>query len=259
MINLGRVARERSDTGIYHIIIRGINKQNIFEDEEDRDRFIDTLRIYKDISKFKLYAYCLMTNHIHLLIKEEDESISQAIKRISSSYVKWYNGKYERCGHLFQDRFKSEVVENEIYLLTVIRYIHQNPVKAHLVNKVEEYPWSSYCEYLDQSLIVDKDMVLGIVSKDNEKSIEGFIAFNSISNDDECMDIEDQQKLSDRSLVEYILGYGIKNINEINKLEIEKRNIIILKILKRGASMNQLARVTGIPKSTISRIKSRTQ
>lgn len=257
MISLARVAREKSDTGIYHIIMRGINKQNIFEDEEDRDRFIDTLRIYKDISKFKLYAYCLMTNHIHLLIKEEEESISQTIKRISSSYVKWYNGKYERCGHLFQDRFKSEVVENEIYLLTVIRYIHQNPVKAYLVNKVEEYLWSSYQEYLHQSLIVDKDMILGLISENNDKSIEQFIVFNSVSNDDECMDIEDKQKVSDRSVVEYILGYGIENISEMNKLEIEKRNKIILKVLKRGASMNQLSRVTGISKSTISRIKSK--
>lgn len=257
MINLARVARKKSDTGIYHIIMRGINKQNIFEDEEDRYRFIETLKLYKDISKFKLYAYCLMTNHIHLLIKEEKESISQTIKRISSSYVKWYNGKYERCGHLFQDRFKSEIVENEIYLLTVIRYIHQNPVKAYLVNNVEEYPWSSYQEYLYQSLIVDKDIVLGFISENNDKSIEKFVAFNNTSNDDECMDIEDKQKLSDKSVVEYIHGYGINNIYELNKLEIEKRNTIIAKILKRGASMNQLSRITGISKSTISRIKAK--
>jgi REP element-mobilizing transposase RayT len=117
-------------------MIRGINRQAIFEDDEDRIRFIDTLREYKDISKYEIYGYCLMDNHIHLLIKEIDESISLIIKRISSSYVHWYNTKYERLGHLFQERFRSEVVEDDGYFLTVLRYIHQNPVKAKIAENV---------------------------------------------------------------------------------------------------------------------------
>jgi putative transposase len=119
-----RVARGRSSSGIYHIMLRGINRQIIFEDEEDKTRFLETLRKYKDISKYQLYVYCLMDNHIHLLVKESGETISEAIKRISSSYVYWYNTKYERCGHLFQDRFKSEIVENTTYFFTVLRYIY---------------------------------------------------------------------------------------------------------------------------------------
>jgi len=133
---LARRARVRSNTGIYHVMIRGINRQAIFEDDEDRIRFIDTLREYKDISKYEIYGYCLMDNHIHLLIKEIDESISLIIKRISSSYVHWYNTKYERLGHLFQERFRSEVVEDDGYFLTVLRYIHQNPVKAKIAENV---------------------------------------------------------------------------------------------------------------------------
>ena len=128
-----RQAREKSSSGIYHVMLRGINRQNIFEDDRDRQRFIETILYYKTISNYELYGYCLMDNHIHLLIKEKDESISKAIKRICSSYVYWYNQKYERCGHLFQERYKSEVVETEGYFLTVIRYIHQNPIKAGLV------------------------------------------------------------------------------------------------------------------------------
>ena len=122
---MAKRARERSNTGIYHIMIRGINRQAIFEDDEDRMRFIDTLREYKDISKYEIYGYCLMYNHMHLLIKEIDESISLIIKRICSSYVHWYNTKNERLGHLFQERFKSEVVENDGYFLTVLRYIRE--------------------------------------------------------------------------------------------------------------------------------------
>lgn len=85
-----RQAREKSKTGIYHLI-RGINKQNIFEDEEDKQRFIETLGYYKTLSGYLLYEYCMMDNHIHLLIRENNESIGQVIKRISSSYVYWYD------------------------------------------------------------------------------------------------------------------------------------------------------------------------
>ena len=127
---MARLARERSNSGIYHVMVRGINRQSLFEDDEDRQRLIQTIGVYKSISNYDLYGYCLMNNHIHLLMRETREPISQAIKRISSSYVHWYNLKYKRCGHLFQERFKSEVVETNAYFLTVLRYIHQNPIKA---------------------------------------------------------------------------------------------------------------------------------
>lgn len=117
-----REGRKKSKTGVYHIMLRGINRQTIFEDDEDRFKFLETLRKYKDISQYRLYSYCLMDYHVHLLLRETEESISEAIKRISSSYVYWYNLKYERIVHLFQDRFKSERVENTFYFLTVLRY-----------------------------------------------------------------------------------------------------------------------------------------
>ena len=93
-------------------------------------KFLQILKECKAISECKLLAYCLMGNHFHLLIKIENESLEQVFKRICGRFVYWYNTKYQRVGHLFQDRFKSEPVENDAYLLTVIRYIHQNPVKA---------------------------------------------------------------------------------------------------------------------------------
>ncbi len=96
-----RAARERSKTGFYHIILRGINRQGIFEDEEDSAEFLRTLIKYQKVSEYMIYAYCLMGNHIHLLLKEGTESLAIALRRIGASYVYWYNWKYERCGHLF--------------------------------------------------------------------------------------------------------------------------------------------------------------
>ena len=108
---------------------------------------MQTLAECKKISGYQLYGYCLMGNHVHLLIKEEKEGIEQIFRRVGARFVYWYNLKYELCGHLFQDRYKSEAVENDEYLLTVLRYIHHNPIKAGLSKGLEEYRWSSYNEY----------------------------------------------------------------------------------------------------------------
>ncbi|MEI2400828.1 transposase, partial [Paenibacillus phytohabitans] len=118
-----RKAREKSKTGVYHLIWRGANRQEIFHDDEDWIRFLDILKKYKLKLNLTIYAWCLMSNHVHLLIKEGDESISATMKRIGVSYAGYYNWKYRTTGHLFQDRFRSENVEDQAYLKTVVRYI----------------------------------------------------------------------------------------------------------------------------------------
>jgi len=103
-----RVARLKSSTGIYHIITRGINQQNIFSCEDDYERFLNTLIRYSRKSKWEIYAYCLMDNQIHLLLKEGLEPLATTMKKIGTSYVYYYNWQYNRKVHLFQDRFKNE-------------------------------------------------------------------------------------------------------------------------------------------------------
>ena len=134
-----RQARKKSESGIYHVMLRGINQQQIFEEPEDFEKFLQILKDCKAISGYKLFAYCLMGNHIHLLIKPEEESLEQAFKRIGGRFVYWYNVKYQRIGHLFQDRFRSEPVETDEYFMTVLRYIHQNPIKAGLCKVIDAY------------------------------------------------------------------------------------------------------------------------
>ncbi|MGV8145864.1 MAG: transposase [Alkaliphilus sp.] len=93
-----RAARRRSKSGIYHIVLRGVNKQRIFEDDEDAENFLQTIGFYKEKSEYKIYDYCLMGNHIHLLIKEVDEEFGISMRRIGASYVYWYNWKHQRSG-----------------------------------------------------------------------------------------------------------------------------------------------------------------
>ena len=243
-----RQARKKSKTNIYHIMLRGINQQIIFEDHEDYERFIKTLAKYQAISGYSVYAYCLMSNHIHLLIKEGKENLEQIIKRIAGSYVYWYNWKYNRSGHLFQDRFKSEPVETDEYFLTVIRYIHQNPVKAKVTTDISKYEFSSYTEYLRAgSAIVDKEFVYSIIDKTK------FIEFNLENNDDICLDIEEQNnRITDseaKEIIKQVCGYS--NASEIQKLDIAERNKCVKVLKESGLSIRQISRITGVSKYAV--------
>ena len=147
---MARTARIKSKTNIYHVMLRGNNKQQIFLDEEDSSRFLEIVRKYKDICNFKIFAYCLMGNHVHILVKTDDISLDSIMKRVVVKFVYYYNVKYSRIGHLFQDRYKSEPVETDEYFLQVIRYIHQNPIKAGICEKMKEYKYSSYNDNLTE-------------------------------------------------------------------------------------------------------------
>ncbi|MEH7222985.1 transposase [Bacillus sp. JJ1566] len=253
---LPRVARIKSRSGIYHVILRGVNKQTIFEDDEDRLRLLGVLRKFKKSCDYKLYAYCLMDNHIHLLIRETDEPIGQSIKRISSSYVYWYNMKYERCGHLFQERFRSESVDSKRYFLRVLRYIHQNPVKAGLAGNVFEANWTSLNEYFGGTGLVDVDLGLSLFSGGEGKTAtQRFVDFMSAQNDDECLDYWDRARLTDSEVREYLQEMGIPSTSALQQMERDERDSVLSQLKETtGISIRQISRVTGISKSVIHRV-----
>lgn len=242
-----RQARRKSESGIYHIMLRGINQQQIFEDEEDGFRFLETLSKYKEQCGYEIYAYCLMGNHIHILLKEGKENLTLVLKRIAGSYVYWYNWKYRRSGHLFQDRFKSESVEDDAYFLTVIRYIHQNPIKAGICKNIDGYKFSSYNEYINKPNLVNVDFCLGIIDK------EQFIEFNNEFNDDICLDIRDNDfRLTDDEALKIIWKIcKCKSVSDFQKLDKIKRNYYIEKLYKHGLSIRQISRLTGLSRKIV--------
>jgi len=247
-----RAAREKSSTGIYHIMIRGINRQNIFEDDEDRERFVDTIARYKKETDFKLYAYCLMNNHVHLLVKENKIELSKIMKRIGTSYAYYFNWKYGRNGHLFQDRYKSEVIENDAYFNIAIRYIHQNPVKAG-ISKMNEYKWSSYNCYIKGEGILDKGFFLNMLSNDRDLAIKKYIDFMNEPNKDECLEIDERIRLTDEKVRNIIKEIGkLEDISGIKNLDTVIRNKILRKAKEiEGISVLQISRVTGINRAVI--------
>ena len=254
--NYGKKTKKKSRTGIYHIILRGVNRQTIFEEDADKYKLLETLTRYKKISKFHLYGYCLMDNHIHLLMKETEEAIGKTIQRISASYVRWYNYKYERIGHLFQGRFKSENVETPNYFRTVLRYIHQNPVKARLEMNVLDCKWTSIHDYIHQPTLIDIDLGLNLFSPDRNKAIQIFTDFMQQSNDDQCLEIHIPVKISDDEVRDQLNELGIPHTSLLQQMEREQRNEIILMLKQlQGVTARQLARVTGISKSVIDRVR----
>ncbi len=249
-----RKPRKSSESGIYHVMLRGINQQAIFEDSEDYLKFIEFIVKYKQISQYKIFAFCLMSNHVHLLLKLEGDSLESTMKRIAGSYAYWYNHKYYRMGHLFQDRFKSEPVEDDTYFLTVLRYIHQNPLAAKMVNELYEYKYSSYFDYYcGESEFVDMDFAFSILDR------ERFIEFNNQTNTDVCMDVAERKiKLNDVDAQEIIKQISkCASSAEFGEIEKEQRDRYIKKFKELGLSIRQISRLTGISKGSVERIITR--
>ncbi len=250
-----RRAREKSSTGIYHVMLRGVNGQGIFEEKEDYEKILQTIKEYKEKCGYEIYGFCLMSNHIHILMKEGEEELGKVFRRIGSSYVYWYNCKYKRSGHLFQDRYRSEAVENDSYFLTVLRYIHQNPIKAGIEKDITKYPWSSYNEYIGKKEICDTKFALRMFSTDGKRAITLFKKFNVEENSDKCLEYKERVRINDTEAVEIIKKEAnISNISEIQNFEKEKRNKLIKKLKNNGLSIRQIERLTGISFGVIRRI-----
>jgi len=229
-------------------MIRGIDQQNIFHDEADYKKFIAILFKYQKMVYYDLYAYCLMGNHVHLLIREGKETLSNSMKRIGVSYVSWYNWQYQRKGPLFQGRYKSEPVEDDAYFLTVLRYIHQNPLKAGLTKDITAYPWSSYGEYLNPPKIMNIGYTLRMFDSDKHQAIERFIKFNQEANHDQCLDVaKTRETLSDKAIRQLVAKKFLIELATLKNKDTITRDKI-LKYLKRldGCSLRQVSRLTGI-------------
>ena len=172
-----RGPRKKIKNGIYHCILRGINKQDIFFDNQDYFKFLKILKKSKQLFQFKLYSYVLMPNHVHLEFKDEKDLLPNIMQNIAISYATYFNIKYDRVGHVFENRYKSKIVGSDDYILNLLRYIHQNPQKAFIC-ATEEYKWSSYKEYVNITNIVDTEEILKMFNEDKYQAIQKFKEFN---------------------------------------------------------------------------------
>lgn len=254
---MGRMARILSDTGMYHITFRGLNRQNIFEESFDFEKFRDFLRDVKKEKDFKLYAYCLMNNHVHLFLHEKElGDIIKIMHKLLTRYVGWYNLKYQRHGSLIGNRYKSEPIESEAHGMALIRYIHQNPLDAHLVENIKNYPWCSFNEYvnpcIEREILSDIDFFLAIFSVSKDKAIKLFIEYHN-EKETEDFQIDQDYKSSDemirRRLINVLEGKDPKELSYLDKTE---RNQLLRYLHgEKKFTIAQLERLTGISRGII--------
>jgi putative transposase len=179
-----RAARVWYPGAIYHIICRGNHRSEVFRDDLDRLVYLMKLGETMEQFPFLLHCYCLMTNHIHLQIETMDTNISEIMKRINMLYVLYFNKKYDLVGHLFQGRYRSEMIQGDSQFLYVSKYIHLNPVKANMVKTPVEYSWSSYSFYVDKpSHVINKKLVtteklLGIFNQCSPEMYQRYVEEN---------------------------------------------------------------------------------
>lgn len=168
-----RLSRVKNECAIYHIMVRSISEVDLFREDEDKIQYLNIINQYKKTYLFKVYAYCLMSNHGHLIIDSNGTDISKVMHCINFKYARYFNEKYKRHGHLFQDRFKSKIVENERYLYALTIYIHNNPTDIYGYRyNPEKYEFSSLKSYItnkkDRFKILDKNFINLMFNRDDK-------------------------------------------------------------------------------------------
>ncbi|MEQ1921926.1 MAG: transposase [Pyrinomonadaceae bacterium] len=290
---MARRARVEVEGGLYHLITRGNDRQDIFHSPDDYLKFLSLLLKQKERSAFYLYAYCLMTNLVHLLIERQLDTVGSIMQRVLTGYSQYYNRRYRRVGHVFQGRHKAILCQSGGYLTKLVRYIHLNPVRAKMVVSAEDYPYSSHRAYLgiEPSGIVDVDPVLrhfgsrkeiaykyfadyvGTVLPDDEEAYS--TAEGDILGSDEFVDdaihrfgiVERKPQRRSRkdepafdaesliSAVEDVFGMSGKDLfgSGKNTRVIMAKEVLIITGREAGASFTQLAEITGLDSSNVSR------
>ena len=239
--------RQRAESGCYHVIIRGNGQQVLFEDDADRRAFLKMAENTLVCEAFSVVAWCLMENHVHLLVRDDDGRLSDTMRKLLSAFARYFNAKSGHTGHVLQGRFKSMPIENDAYLLEAVRYIHNNPEKAGIC-PAPEYPWSSYREYLAGTGLSEPGTVLEMLG-----GAEGFRKFSAEGSkpgyrfsagvripDDEMVDVA----------CSLLPGMNVVNLASLPKIRRDKA----LGLLRRGGlSVRQIARLTGLGIATIGR------
>ena len=242
--------RKHGESDIYHVITRGVGKQNIFEEDVDNRYYLNLMRKLARKEGVVIFAWCLMDNHTHLLAQAPLEIMSSFMQNLSAAYATYYNEKYDRVGHLFQGRFLSEPVEGDDHFLTVLRYIHQNPQKAGIC-PLERYAWSSYMEYLSAADICDTSLGKALFG-----SRQSFVNFHRMDGGvlpclsaDETLHTASDETL--REVASRVIGEDA--FCRIGSLPKVQRNELLTNLKGAGLSVRQIERLTGLGRNIVAR------
>lgn len=238
-----RHARQLAESGVYHVIMRGTNRDVIFLEDADYESFLKALATTRTLSGCRVLAYCLMNTHIHLVLRTTTEPVGAVVKRLGVRYAGWFNHKYGRVGHVFQDRFRSRPVENDAYLVTLVRYVWNNPVEAGLVPRAEDYRWSSRRLLGSTTAVVD-DAELRDLMADVDR-LEADAAAPEMRAGAPRGGGPKSRFRDDEGLELLCSAGGIDSGGQLRQLPRVRQRLVIAELRSRGMPYAQIARLTG--------------
>jgi len=247
--------RPRIDfAGYHHVINRGVNRGNIFNNDNDKDMFLLILNKASKINNVIIHTYCLMDNHYHILIETSSENLSSYMRVINANYAKYFNKKYNRSGHLWQDRFKSKYIIFDDYLYSTLKYIEYNPVDAKMVNTVGEYKYTLFHNLIHNENYIYSARKSIMLQDFNINDLSEFLDIRLSEND--LLKIHEKQKtIVDKSKFKKEIK-NKKNLNSYfkNITTKQERNLAIIKAYKDSHSQVDISKYTKLSESSISKI-----
>lgn len=241
-----RISRETFNSGFFHIMIQGINKEYIFKEKDNKTKYLYLMKKYYEDYKLKIISYCIMNNHAHFIIYSDDiAQISAYMHKINSIYAMNYNRNINRVGYVFRDRYKSQYIFDREYLYKCIKYIHMNPVKAHIVDMENKYEYSSYNDFKYKRNFINNDVINLIFNTTDYIKI-----FNNIEESDiEIIDVDRDNENFEIAIKNYL------NKEDISIEEIKNNKICLYDFVKylinKGYKQKQIAKKLNVSNSTI--------
>ncbi|MCI9129632.1 MAG: transposase [Eggerthellaceae bacterium] len=254
---MANAVRTESDSGLHHVIVRGTGKRILFEDDDDRRFFLKKMHDYAKRDGVEVVCWCLMDNHVHLLMRSDIPNITSTMHSLNTSYARAYNNRHGHVGHVFQGRFRSWPVEDDPYLLELVRYIHLNPKRGGMA-KSAQYEWSSYSHFLEGRLTPTQKLILEMLN-----GHEGFMAHHANAVDSKMIDIA----LDDEDIVPLRFAisdaeaeaiakefFGNAFADRICTMPRQERDVALRRLKGAGLSVRQIERMTGIGRGIIQRV-----
>ena len=241
---MARQPRIISEFGYYHVYTRGNGKQILFENRDDYIYYLEMLKQYGAVVNVTICAFCLMENHVHLILYDTEQRLSELMKLLNTAYAGYFNEKYKRTGHVFESRYCRIPIESEAYLLTVFRYVLNNPQKAKIC-PAANYPWSSYSRYGKEASFVDTSVFVNLIG--SKKEYDAFIAGEY----EDCPELE-EMSLGDewaKSVIQQNLK--IKSGTALQSFDLQSRNEALRLLKQKGLTVRQIERLTGINRIAI--------
>lgn len=245
--------REVSESGYYHVVTRSVGGIPIFEDDADRRKYLILMRRFRDELGVRIIAWVLMGNHVHLILDcGEGELPTEFMRKLDIAYAYYFRKKTLHKGHLFQADYWSKPISNDSQLISTVDYIHRNPERAG-IGSMAGYHWSSMQEYLGKVWVVDTSIMLSLMG-----SVENMISFMGRADDvvswSNCHG--KSTKTDDQVLLDALATSGLRQSSSLRELSSERRRRTMRTLVDRGATQDQVARVFGVSKATVSRVLS---